>query len=337
MAEQCARVLLTIQRPSIQESIMRPRLSVHNRCGFTLIELLVVCAIIAVLIGLLLPAVQSAREAARRAQCANNLKQIGLAMHAYQAALDVFPPGYVSQTADGTIGGVEVGPGWGWGTMILGQLEQQPVYGAVNFSLSIAVPASQTARSARLSTFLCPSTIGNPAPASLKPATGFATAPGDVAPGQYLGSAGQFDPGDSAANNNGIFYRNSRISQRDVTDGLSLTLMVGERSRNVADATWVGAVPGAQLCTNTPWPIADCEPSNVMVLAHTGPSPAQAWVDVPNYKGAGADDFWSLHPGGCNFLFCDGSVRFIKQTVDPRVFSFLSTRAGGEVLSGDQF
>ena len=81
----------------------------------------------------------------------------------------------------------------------------------------------------------------------------------------------------------------------------------------------------------------DCETANVMVLATPGPSPDQPWVDVPNYKGAGADDFWSLHPGGCNFLFCDGSVRFIKETVNPQVFSFLSTRAGGEVVCSDQF
>jgi prepilin-type processing-associated H-X9-DG protein len=74
-----------------------------------------------------------------------------------------------------------------------------------------------------------------------------------------------------------------------------------------------------------------------MILGHTGPSPDQRWVDVPNYKGAGADDFWSLHPGGCNFLFCDGSVRFIKETVNPQIFSFLSTRASGEVVSADQF
>ena len=113
--------------------------------------------------------------------------------------------------------------------------------------------------------------------------------------------------------------------------------MVGERSRNVADATWVGVVPAAQLCTNPRWPVKDCEPANVMVLAHTGPAPSQPWVDVPNYKGAGADDFWSLHPGGCNFLFCDGSVRFIKETVNPRVFSFLSTRSAGEVVGSDQF
>jgi prepilin-type processing-associated H-X9-DG protein/prepilin-type N-terminal cleavage/methylation domain-containing protein len=315
----------------------------RSRCaglGFTLIELLVVIAIIAVLIGLLLPAVQSAREAARRVQCANNLKQIGLAMHNYHLSVDVFPPGYVSSTNDGTLGGVEIGPGWGWGTMILPQLEQRPLFSAINFSVQIIAPSSDTIRQSSLSVFLCPSSTGNSGPVVLFPfgsTSGAMPVVNDLSPGQYVASAGQFDPGDSAANNNGLFYRNSRIGERDVSDGLSQTLMVGERSRNVADATWVGAIPATQGCTNLNWPIRDCEPANVMVLAHTGPSPVQAWVDVPNYKGAGADDFWSLHPGGCNFLFCDGSVRFVKETVNPRVFTALSTRAGGEALSAEQF
>jgi prepilin-type N-terminal cleavage/methylation domain-containing protein/prepilin-type processing-associated H-X9-DG protein len=312
----------------------------RRRCAFTLIELLVVIAIIAVLVGLLLPAVQSAREAARRAQCSNNLKQIGLAMHNYHASLDVFPPGYVSKTVGNALYGVELGPGWGWATMILPQLEQQPLFGALNFSLQIVDMASSTVRSAVLSAFLCPSAVGNSNPMTLN---SVATPPvpippiNDFSPGQYIASAGQFDVADAAANNNGIFYRNSRIGQRDIIDGLSQTLMVGERSRNVSDSTWVGAIPGTQVCTNPSWPVRDCEPSNVMVLAHTGPSPEQAWVDVPNYKGAGADDFCSQHPGGANFLFCDGSVRFVKETVNPRVFSFLSTRAGGEVVGSDQF
>ena len=151
---------------------MDPLRRFRARLGFTLIELLVVIAIIAVLIGLLLPAVQGAREAARRAQCSNNLKQIGLAMHNYHAALDVFPPGYVSRTADGTPDGLEIGPGWAWGTMILPQLEQQPLYQAVNFSLPITAVDSQTVRTARLSVFWCPSSIGNPAAVALSPAPG---------------------------------------------------------------------------------------------------------------------------------------------------------------------
>jgi len=304
--------------------------------AFTLIELLVVISIIAVLIALLLPAVQSAREAARRAQCSNNLKQVGLGMHAYHSTHDAFPPGYITRTETNAPDSPETGPGWGWGAMLLNDLEQAAAYNAANFSLPITVPASQTVRTVGLGVFLCPSSTGGVGPVVLNDASG-ATLVSDLSPGQYVASAGQLEVEEFPDRNNGVFYRNSRIGARDILDGTSATMMAGERSRNVADATWVGVVPYSRVCTNPRWKVQDCETANVMVLGHTGPSPDQRWVDVPNYEGAGADDFWSLHPGGCNFLFCDGSVRFIKETVDPRVFSFLSTRAGGEVVSSDQF
>ena len=122
--------------------------------AFTLIEPLVVISIISLLVGLLLPAVQAAREAACRVQCVNNLKQIGLAVHAYEATHQSLPPGYVS-SFDST--GTDLGPGWGWAAMILPQLEQATIYSAVNFSVNVETAANQSARLIVVAGFLCPS------------------------------------------------------------------------------------------------------------------------------------------------------------------------------------
>jgi prepilin-type N-terminal cleavage/methylation domain-containing protein/prepilin-type processing-associated H-X9-DG protein len=308
---------------------MRARTPDRDSRGFTLIEVLVVITIIGALLALLLPAVQAAREAARRARCANNLKQIGLAVHNYQGSIGVFPPGVENYP--------ELGAGWGWGAMILAQLEQWPVYDGGNFQIPIPDAASATARQTVLSVFLCPrSTPDGPVRVTGDEAQKVVLVD-DMAAGKYIASAGQGVVEGLPGSNNGLLFRNSRIAFRDVTDGLSQTLLPGERSRNLADATWVGAVTSGHVCTNPRWPVRDCATSNVMVMANTGPWPDEPWVKVPNHKGSKADDYWSLHPGGCNFLLGDGSVRFIKETVDPMAFSALASRAGGEVVGADQF
>jgi prepilin-type N-terminal cleavage/methylation domain-containing protein/prepilin-type processing-associated H-X9-DG protein len=312
---------------------MRAQTPGRDSRGFTLIEVLVVITIIGVVIALLLPAVQ----AARRAWCANNLKQIGLALHNYQGSIGVFPPAYVSAVPSGVENYPELGAGWGWGAMILAQLEQRPVYDGVNFQIPIPDAASATTRQTVLSVFLCPSSTPDGPVGVTGDEAQKVVLVDDMAAGQYIASAGQGEVEELPGSNNGVLFRNSRIAFRDVTDGLSQTLLVGERSRNLADATWVGAVASGHVCTNPRWPVRDCATSNVMVMANTGPCPDEPWVNVPNHKGSKADDYWSLHPGGCNFLLGDGSVRFIKESVNPKVFSALASRAGGEGVGTDQF
>ncbi len=309
--------------------------------GFTLIELLVVLFVIGLVVAMLLPAVQAAREGARRAQCQNNLKQIGLALHGYHDVHGLFPAGFSLKNP----GSGFAGPGWAWGEHLLGGLEQGALYNAVNQTLPYVVSAHQTVRETRLSGFLCPSSGGS-GPASsgfiVQPIAGFE----NLAPGQYVASAGSvtLKAGNAqVAQGDGVFFLNSQVATRDLRDGASSTLMIGERSRNVADATWVGVVdPNFILCTKDGWSVETCASAMFMVLGRTGPKSDILFGTVPtgstpNSPGAGADGFWSMHPGGCNFLFCDGSVRFVKAAIAPETFCSLASRAGGEVVGADQF
>jgi prepilin-type N-terminal cleavage/methylation domain-containing protein/prepilin-type processing-associated H-X9-DG protein len=314
--------------------------------AFTVIELLVVIAIIAVLAGLLLPAVQAAREAARRVQCQNNLKQIGLALHRYHDVWQAFPPAYVARPA--TV--VELGAGWAWGTLVLPYLEQRSVYDAANFDLGfgeVSAPLvglfeNGTVRRISVSVFLCPSAGGGDGPIDL----GYASAHVAGSPGQYIASAGWMDSSQAPIIGTGVLYPNSRVAVGSVSDGTSATLMMGERSRNLADAAWTGVFGSrsepAPLCTKKGWPVQSCVGLMFLLMGRTGPSSdivsgSIPGGNTPSNPGTGADAFWSLHPGGCEFLFCDGSVRFIKGTLNPQVFRALGSRAGGEVIGDDQY
>jgi prepilin-type N-terminal cleavage/methylation domain-containing protein/prepilin-type processing-associated H-X9-DG protein len=320
-----------------------------RRRGFTLIELLVVIAIIAVLIALLLPAVQAAREAARRAQCTNNLRQIGLALQNYLSAIDTFPPGFLSKPDPST--GDNTGTGWGWAAMILPQLEQTAVFNAINFPLRVELPANSTARLSRISTFVCPSDspfIPQFSVVDTTAAAGPPPVPGnpicDTAASNYVGSFGKgdvsslfpFSPSDDPPgrdNGEGLFFRNRSIRIAEITDGTSQTFAVGERSQHLARSTWAGAITNAAVPLTDMQAVTgfDPESGDALVLAHTGEDRG------PNSVRPHADQYWSRHPGGANFVLADGSVKFIKEQVGFKIFQALATRGGGEVLSADSY
>jgi prepilin-type N-terminal cleavage/methylation domain-containing protein/prepilin-type processing-associated H-X9-DG protein len=306
--------------------------------GFTLIELLVVIAIIAILIGLLLPAVQSARESASRAQCINNLKQIGLAMHSYNDALGSFPVGYYDPTpwplGGQTPQGLDHGPGWGWGAFLLPYLEQGNVYQQINFNLDVGDPSMAAVRTTVLKVFLCPSdplnqsffTISvNAAATNVGPSpTGQSS--WQMAYGSYVACNGN-DGVDCFCTppHTGSFLR-AIIGFRipEISDGLSNTLFVCDRTSLLSFSSWVGCPTGAAN------PFLE-SPGNygaetTLVMCHAGDT-------GPNTPGVfDADSTSSPHRNGVPYLFGDGSVHFISNSIDIPTWSALATRTGGEVL-----
>jgi prepilin-type N-terminal cleavage/methylation domain-containing protein/prepilin-type processing-associated H-X9-DG protein len=331
-----------------------------DRQGFTLIELLVVIAIIAVLIGLLLPAVQKVREAAAMAQCKNNLKQMGLALHNYHGDRGSFPPGIVSQLIDPTwrmppgqcnAFPAETGPGWSFFAFMLPYIEQDNLYRSINFNLPISDPANAAARRTVVKLYLCPSDPGSSSAAPVNVTTcGSPPQPAnspqfmtDAAPCSYVGCLGGGDAKNPDPNFgcyeyqpfNGVFHRNSAIRVADIPDGTSTTIGIGERSADFVQGTWVGVVPGEEMVynqTNPPpqfksnlnQPCQNWRPAITAVVVH-------GRQYVPNDPNGSPASFHGPHQNGCNFLMMDGSVRFINGSIALATFRALCTRNNGEV------
>lgn len=299
--------------------------------GFTLIELLVVIAIIAILIALLLPAVQQAREAARRAQCQNNLKQIGLAMHNYLDTHGLFPPGMINSTHNSPTG---VGTGWGWGALVLPFIDQAPLWQSINFNLPLDTGNAATLAIARrvIPGYLCPSDpVRNPSMNNAFNIRYGTSANAQIAQSNYLvcaGNGGIDAAADAhmAVERNGMFYVNSNISIRDVLDGTSNTIMVMERDTvtppsmpGVAverrlGAAWAGTSAPSLLEPNY------CLYKNMVVIR-------QLYGEI-NGSATRKDrrDPSSQHAGGVQVAMGDGSVRFVSQNINLNTARFLAQR-----------
>jgi len=311
-----------------------------RRPGFTLIELLVVIAIIAVLLGLLLPAVQKVREAANRISCANNLKQIGEALHNYHGTNQLLPPGYLA-TLPYVNGATDTAPGWSWATYILPYLEQDNLYAQVAVGSS---PLSSSAIENVVKLYICPS----------EPITAAAFNVPDLfgdtltvaAPSSYAACCGGDESDTAALTGLGVFYRNSKTRLTDITDGTSQTIMVGDRAFADARGIWAAAINNA-VCTRGVF-----DPSSVNPGASTFPAPclvlAHSHLNNPDGDtDSSLDDFSSRHPGGSNFLFADGSVHFLRSVphnnpdgsypIDSQILQALGTRAHGEIIPADWF
>jgi prepilin-type N-terminal cleavage/methylation domain-containing protein len=323
----------------------------RRRPGFTLIELLVVIAIIAILISLLLPAVQQAREAARRTQCRNNLMQLGIALHNYEMAFETLPPGVSNPT--GPVLNLPDGYHMGWITQILPYMEQQNAFRKIDFTKGVYAAENDQVRAHDISGLHCPST-----PAS---AVGYSANGASYALSSYVGIHNDVEePIDE--NQNGVLFLNSSVRYDDVTDGSSHTIYVSESGLDTgAIAVNLGWMSGTRATlrnglveTAKPGPRA-ARAANSLPQEEAGVADAEGAVEAePQMTYMIHDEKWevvptdpatgqalatyvggvgSVHVGGWHNLMGDSSVRFLSQNTNPVVFRNLLNRHDGELVS----
>jgi len=285
---------LLTENSTTGESAMR------TRRALTLIELLVGIAMIGLLVALLLPAIQAARESARRTQCTNHLRNIGVALHHFHDVHRHLPAGWLADVADGE-------PGWGWGAQVLHFLEQNALFDSqIDLNAHIDEPENDAARETVIPVFLCPSDAAASQRVML---TSLHTPLFEVGRSNYVGVFGTQEIEDDPGNGDGSFFHNSSIRFADILDGQSNTLLVGERSSRHLGSTWVGMVHGATEAMARV--VGSCD-------------------HVPNDPHSHAEDFGSYHASGANFILGDASVRLIGSDIDLAVYHALATRAGRE-------
>ena len=307
--------------PRHQMSLNNSERTTAPRRGFTLVELLVVIAIIGILVGLRLPAVQAAREAARRAQCTNNLRQIGLGLTNYESSFKRFPSGWV----DNFRSNQTTQPGWAWGHSMLPFIEQGPLYQQIDHRFDVDSVTARPFLTSVVPTFLCPSDPGDSTfeigqdtgEEEEEEHVGHNVDEGPklfrIAKANYVGVFGTLEIGENPYNGDGVFFGNSAIRARDIVDGLSNTMIVGERSSRLGGSVWHGVVPEAAE------PLA-------RFLGSTD--------HTPNSPVGHFDDFSSRHEAGAHFIFADCSTRILSNSIDIKVYQALATRANAEV-TGD--